>query len=301
MDSDCCVVAISDNTHLPYSLVLFAKLRKLGNPHQFFLLTTNIAEAEIIEELIKLNVEIVEIDNLLFERQKLNSSRHVSEITYAKFFIPSVLPIQYSKALYLDLDIYIEDNLVELIRTPMQSTVMACQDLDNNFVIKNDGKVISNYFNAGVFLINLSQARDMKLQEQFDHLFSKYGALVHQDQDYLNIIFEGQWSPLSPKYNIFVKHVIRKNAPPLFNDAHIYHFVGKFKPWNTRVFNKFYLLWQSDYVNMVNNRKLDFTYRIRSRSDFYIWFKSKGLTILAKKLLPRQTIDKLYFFFNGKN
>src|SRR6202035_1702072 len=58
------------------------------------------------------------------------------------------------------------------------------------------------YFNAGVLLMNLSLMRNEQTVDKIERLVEAKGdELTWFDQDALNVVTAGRWSPLHPRWN----------------------------------------------------------------------------------------------------
>lgn len=155
---------------------------------------------------------------------------------FYRLFIPSLFK-EYKKAIYLDADIVLVDDISKLYNEEIDEFLVAGvpDEVVNNNVYFREYSVKSldlepgNYFNSGVLLMNLEKFREEKIEEKFLHIISKYNFdVIAPDQDYLNFLCKGK-----------VKYINRgwdrmPNPDETFNDndLHLIHFNMFQKPWN---------------------------------------------------------------------
>ena len=116
----------------------------------------------------------------------------------------------------------------------------------------------SNYFNAGVMLINIDKwKRDDIGNKAIKYANQNHDRIKFADQDALNAIIDGNWIELHPKYNVM--HNFYKNGFAEVNnqfpkgqilealdDPVVLHYSGPSKPWHLRdehEFKKIYWLY----------------------------------------------------------
>lgn len=194
--------AVDDN-YVPFlAVTLQSMLENASNNYNYTIkiLTTSISDENIKKikkyERENVNIEFVDMKDALEQiGLRLHTCIYYTQTTYYRLFISSMYP-QYDKVLYLDCDIVVRgdisklyninigDNLVgattdEFVMSlpKIQPYFTKCLGLDN----------VSDYFNAGVLIMNLDQFRKQNFEEQFVDLLAKYKFVV-QDQDYLNVI-----------------------------------------------------------------------------------------------------------------
>lgn len=135
--------------------------------------------------------------------------RDISTGTYLRLALPRLLP-DVEKILYMDADVLVRESLLPLWETPVEGRVLAAVRGAVNLSEKwewNSERSYWNrlagmkggYINAGVTLLNLSEARKRGLPDQWDALVKE--KFYYQDQDILNITCQGAVAYLPPKYN----------------------------------------------------------------------------------------------------
>lgn len=170
---------------------------------------------------------------------------HVSLAAYLRLFIPSLIPDNVQKILYLDGDIICVDSLLPLYETDLKDYSIAAiyDDITNKletFVrLKYEKK--NGYFNSGVMLLNLNYWRLNKIQEKvLDFMLKNKEICVWHDQDALNKILNGTVKFTSIKYNVLERLFENENNYPTSFDTEIkeavenpviIHFATNKKPW----------------------------------------------------------------------
>ena len=172
-----------DDGYIPFLAVSLQSLIENSKKENFYLikiLYTNISEENQrkIQKFEQENVSIEFVDlNYYIEKikDKLYTRDYYSKTTYFRLFIPNLYP-QYTKALYLDSDIVVLEDVADLYNTNMENYLVAAAPDDVIQTIKvfqeYAEKVVGvanyrNYFNAGVLLMNLDELRKFNFQENF--------------------------------------------------------------------------------------------------------------------------------------
>ena len=164
---------------------------------------------------------------------KLHLRDYYTKATYYRFFIPELFP-QYDRGLYLDCDIVINCDIARLYNCPMGQNLVAgipeevMTDIDvfgrySEIVLGIDR---NDYINAGIIVMNLKKMRKIGIEQQFADLLGVRACKVAQDQDYLNLICQGEIFYLNKKWN--------KTPMPDSNTSimpNIVHYKINFKPW----------------------------------------------------------------------
>lgn len=159
---------------------------------------------------------------------------YYSPSTYFRFVIAKNFP-QYDKALYVDADTVICEDLAKLYDTPIGNSYVAAVPEAVMSNIADLGlyaeKVLGvnryKYFNAGMILINCKQWRAHDVLGQFLTLIGYYNFVVAQDQDYLNVICKNKVHYLPRRWNcetIKTWNIDRKRLG-------IVHYAFAAKPW----------------------------------------------------------------------
>lgn len=207
--------------------------------------------------------------NIIFK--KIETDRYEQTINLFKSrvssnfhrFIPSILTIEalnlieYDKVLYLDSDMLVVNNIIELFK--MKGDIIATRDT-STYIRENEVKPINGtnlVLNGGFLLLDGDFIRSDKHVQNMLDLFPSITKPTFLDQSLLNEYFKRfEVLFISSDYNLLkrcfddTKLVKLKNA---LTDIKIIHYVGE-KPWNVKVkdFEKRYKfienLWRSYYV-----------------------------------------------------
>lgn len=155
--------------------------------------------------------------------------------TYGRILIPDL--IQHERVLYLDTDLIIDTDVLELSNIQIGDASIAAiggggmkYSLEQNFYINKLG--LSNEttsFNAGVLMINIPAWKKYAVKDKLFALADKYpDELLAADQTLLNALFAGNFFRLPAKYNV----AWYANKKPVMDKDAIFHFVGSPKPWD---------------------------------------------------------------------
>lgn len=208
--------------------------------YQMYVLHTNISAKyqKALKGMLKdgFKLSFVDVSKPLSEfSSRLYMRDYYTNTTYFRFFIPSLFP-QYHKALYLDADIVIKGDISKLYRFNLSNRlvgavreeVMPLSESLNAYPSEVIGIDVRRYFNAGILVMNLDEFRNQKIYETFISLLSTRKFPLAQDQDYLNLMCQGQVRYLPLGWN---KTPIKKKG---FQKQNLYlaHFKIAWKPWH---------------------------------------------------------------------
>ncbi|MFP4359808.1 MAG: glycosyltransferase family 8 protein [Alphaproteobacteria bacterium] len=156
--------------------------------------------------------------------------------TYAKFLIPKLIEEKY--VIYLDCDTI---PLIDIAQVPAIKIADAALGavptqkvkfcLDQQVLIERGIAKESEYFNAGVLMINAEAWRTNGISEICIETAQELGQrAISHDQTVLNLVFNDKFIPLDKKFN----HIISQKSvvhPRHGNIGKILHFIGSPKPW----------------------------------------------------------------------
>lgn len=284
-----------DDGYIPFLAVSLQSLIENSKKENFYLikiLYTNISEENQrkIQKFEQENVSIEFVDlNYYIEKikDKLYTRDYYSKTTYFRLFIPNLYP-QYTKALYLDSDIVVLEDVADLYNTNMENYLVAAAPDDVIQTIKvfqeYAEKVVGvanyrNYFNAGVLLMNLDELRKFNFQEKFIYSLDKIKFSVAQDQDYLNRLCKGRVKIVDSNWNRMPIAREKENQ----GDIKLIHYNLAYKPWHFED-----ILYKDYFWNYA--KKTEFFDTIQKIKDNYSdeerfedMEKDKALRMLAQK------------------
>lgn len=156
-----------------------------------------------------------------------------SAVYYYRFFIPRLFPI-YEKAVYIDSDTILRDDIGKLFDVDLGEKVVAAVVDPKVTVIPEFRDYVDialgvphdEYVNDGVMVMSLKKMRKMKYLSTMIDLIKRFDAdLVAPDQDYLNVILKGKIAHLDPNWNAEPVKDLPKNVK-------LVHFNLFNKPWH---------------------------------------------------------------------
>jgi len=185
----------------------------------------------------------------------ITEPKHITIAAYYRILIPELLPSDYKKAIYLDSDLIVNNDLGKLWDIDMGSNyLLAVQDQGAPYVSSPAGLInykelgISpehKYFNSGMLVIDLEKWRSNNISSKaLGYLKNKRELIRWHDQDALNIVLAGKWQDVHPRWNQMPEiHGLSswKESPfpenvynELVHKPYIIHFAIPAKPWNSR-------------------------------------------------------------------
>lgn len=156
--------------------------------------------------------------------------------SFSRFLLPELLA-DLDRILYLDVDILVHGNLMELFHTDLEGYALGAvveADIFKYYQWYPDSLGFSPndaYFSSGVLLMDLDKMRQngttnqliaMALEKAQDYNFP--------DQDILNLYYKGNFKQLSPAYNY--TDVRKQNRELATDEIIIEHFNGDIKAWH---------------------------------------------------------------------
>lgn len=206
----------------------------------------------------------IKADSSMFDNAP-TSKRYPKEMYY-RLLSPIILPKDIDRILYLDPDILIVNPLNTLWNMNLCGKAFAAAahtgmtDMINgiNFARLD---IDHEYFNTGVMLIDLNEARIIVRMDDIFECISKHEkTLILPDQDVFNMLYGSQTLSIDDviwNYDVrnYSKYMIRSKGKHdlswVIENTVILHFCGKKKPWNKDYKNPFALLYQH-YMNLSN-------------------------------------------------
>lgn len=187
------------------------------------------------------NFSITFVDSKDKEVQSLEAGGHISAATYMRFEVP-VLLSELDKVLYLDADLIIADDLGEFWNVDISRSFVGA--VENPFFDRYISLGMTHdmgYFNAGVLLMNLTLWREKSIKEQaLNFLVSNKIQCLMFDQDALNAVFKGEWTPVNLRWNLQTSYLRGRSRLPrlsseiksAYEQPGIVHYSSSSKPWN---------------------------------------------------------------------
>ena len=236
------VAAASDEAYaLPLAIMLRSAAETLGPDS---IIEAYVASHKItapsrsrVESSLPPSISVHWVERSTVEFSGLPRWGRISLGTYQKLTIGSWLPASVSKALWLDCDTLVLQDLTPLWHTKLDgNAALACPDslvprLGASFGVagwKETGlNANAPYFNAGVMLIDVERWRETGVEKRALDYLRQFGPKVwFWDQEALNAVLHGHWKSLDPSWN-FPASI----AGPSTEMPRIVHFSGNIKPW----------------------------------------------------------------------
>jgi lipopolysaccharide biosynthesis glycosyltransferase len=157
-------------------------------------------------------------------------------IWLARFYSPDV-----KKIIYLDSDLVVIGNLVEVWETPLGSKLLAAVPIpgSDRWILHGTPQE-RGYFNSGLMLVNLGAWRERCCETTaLEYLRNHPDRLLDADQDILNACFYDSWVRLPLEWNVispFYKHshplgLTESAVSRVQQCAKVIHYNGVAKPW----------------------------------------------------------------------
>ncbi len=190
-----------------------------------------------------IKINFLSIDQSLFKDFKIRN--HLKVEVYYRLLIPGLLSKEVDKAIYLDSDLIVKEDITKLWDINIENYYLAAVKVNLNSSLKKTCQALSippsaGYFNGGVMVLNLEKWREDNISNLvIDYLKVNHLKLRWLEQDALNALLYNTYLKLDPKWNLTTNMSIKlrkdrgkykrtqKQTPPA-----IIHFTGPSKPWN---------------------------------------------------------------------
>tara|TARA_B100001250_G_scaffold13960_1_gene12198 strand:+ start:14638 stop:15582 length:945 start_codon:yes stop_codon:yes gene_type:complete len=242
-------------------------IHKSEKTHTFF-------PASIVNHKNLNNLEVYKFNKNNLKFYNLENA-HVTEATFYRLFLLNYLPLDISKIVYLDADVYCLQDPITLIKKEFE--LMKKDDLEAGFSIefkknKNNLEVFkrlklngNSYFNAGVMIMDLNKSRKNKFTKNITSLLSDLNnEATYWDQDVLNKYFDNKFYELSENLNYKINFFDTDYTKLLMNNKEIsiIHYSGKFKPWSIKgIAHSSAYIFQDIYFNLFKKKYYIFNSR----------------------------------------
>jgi lipopolysaccharide biosynthesis glycosyltransferase len=191
------------------------------------------------------DVEVYDVPDRLLLPHRV---KHWTSAALGRLHVAAVLPEEVTRAVYLDADTLVLGDLTDLIDVDLGGRAVGAVinevgadrswTLADTAVYSDHGAEPPGYFNSGVLLIDMDRWRADGVTEQATRIYQRYGQQLRtHDQDILNIIFSGAWTPIAGEWNKLVEHSVHGRfgngrLDYLTRREGIVHFIGGVKPWS---------------------------------------------------------------------
>jgi lipopolysaccharide biosynthesis glycosyltransferase len=191
-------------------------------------------------------IHFVEVDENKIHELPVPAGNLLSSATYARLFLPELLPAHWERVIYLDVDTITLCPLNELWDTNLNGMPLAAiQDFGVTKISSRGGvskwremglDVNANYFNSGVLLLDIAALkREEVCKNALDYLNENSKTVQWYDQEALNAAINGRFVVLDQAWNVmwywFTEAALQAEAHDVLSRAKIRHFSGAHKPW----------------------------------------------------------------------
>jgi lipopolysaccharide biosynthesis glycosyltransferase len=175
---------------------------------------------------------------------------------YLRLLMPSVLPEEIDRAIYLDGDVIVERNLRDLWSMDMGDRPALGVENYSSPTVAHPGSLPETYAacglppdapycNTGVMLLSLRRWRAMDVGAKVIDFTRQYREFNrYADQDGLNAVIGASWGLLDPRWNVQILTILKLGETSPMTDAdrrqlqadvlqtgHVLHYAGHLKPW----------------------------------------------------------------------
>ena len=254
------IILSSDDNYAKYLSVTLVSILANGEKDTFYdvyvLMATNFSDA---------NNQMIQKDANAYSNNKINfidmknafssldvKRKRLNVPTFYRLNAAEILPKNYDKCLYFDVDIIVNTDLKELFNTEMGNNIIAgVRDngtkIDARYwvekFVNKKWKIpdYKSYVNAGVLILNLKKIREENLTKVFnDEANNNYS---FADQDVVNKVCYGRITILPLKYNLMTIFDYRKfwlfyksfwskdEIYKAYENPKVIHFCVTWKPW----------------------------------------------------------------------
>ena len=291
----------SDDNYVPYLAVAIRSLidhTTQNNMYRIIILNTGMNESnqkklkQMETKNVKINFENISnsVQNIDTEL-KIRLRDYYSIAIYYRLFIPSLFPM-YEKAIYLDADMIILNDVAKLFEIDMEDNLLiATSDstVNDTEIFKKYTKVAlgiepKKYINSGMLVMNLRGMRQEKIEKKFIYLLLKYNLeVVAPDQDYLNVLCKDRIKYINETWDKMPD--FGKKIPQ--DDLHIIHYNMTRKPWHYDDVPYSDVFWQyakkTEFCDSIKKEFISYTDE-QKESDQIVM---KNLANLANKIMDQ--------------
>lgn len=296
------VVGAADENYALYLLVAFTSAlinTKDKSKLAFFCIDGGIlpkTRTLILKKMEELgsSITFIQVDGTQYDGYKV--IKHLSKVAYYRLSIPELFSGKANKVLYLDCDLIVLGDLLDLLPVEFnRQPVAAIEDISRHSHLHTNLQR-EDYINSGVLLINIDEWNNQKINSKvFSALENKS---IDNDQCAINIAVNGTWLRLPLVWNHQLglyrnkKYLIKNYGKSELNQALFYpkivHFIGSDKPWNKICYHP----WQDVYLKYagiagVSLEKATFLEKLIASTTSFRSFKKYLRLIMRSKQLKR--------------
>ena len=283
-----------DNNYPVYTMLAMESMLKNKAPqtkYKFYVLEDNVSfvNKKIMQFYAKkrdIDLTFYHITTKSFDegRYFYNYVTRITPIAMSRILLPSLLPQDLKKVIYMDSDILVTTDLKPLYDIDLGSD-FAGMITNNQPMTYEIFKFGHQYYNSGVILIDLEKWRKDNIQEKmisylknnyqnFDYVKPESGSIypkfMYPDQDLINLILFNRIKKLDDKWNMQF-FAVNSLVPDDFKG--VIHFIGVGKPWLNppKLLNSYKMYYKNwDSSPLVMFRPFCW-YKLRRDDKFYLY------------------------------
>ena len=249
------ITCSTDDNYVQHCMAMLCSLFENNNEHTFVvhILVDNLSleSRNIISSLcdrydnkaVFYDIDAKLLENIQLNNIQFNGKNMYSIATYFRMFLPSLLPNDIHRILYLDCDIIVLQDVSELYHLNLEgygvAAVKDASPFNSYHRFKMGLGLQHSAFCAGMMMINMDYWRKNECQKKLlEYATRPWKAVYMQDQDALNYVFRDSWFQLPYKWGktpLAVAPVDRSqrwfDIREYVKEPCIYHYSAHVKPW----------------------------------------------------------------------
>ena len=260
---DDCIVLASNDAFAPCMAIMIQSIIDNAKEDKYYDII--ILHKDISGDNQEAIVQLSDADNISIRFFDMNdflkgtkffteNRKTISEETYFRLFIPWIIDDNYKKALYIDGDMIVRNDISAVIDVNIEGVLAAgVRDYWGicNCYMKEDSKReyresigltnIDEYIIGALILFNLKEFRERYYLDYVLKLSQEREWQQH-DQDVINIMIKGSVKHISPTYafmsdygnNHYLPDYLLRELEGIEDNPVIYHFAASRKPWKKK-------------------------------------------------------------------
>jgi len=231
-----------DTGYVKYAGIVMTSIaaENAGEEIGFHLVCDGIAEADIVRlqafraDFPRTDVHIYDARAALDAIPFPNGIPHerINRSVFTRILMPELVPQELTRILYLDADTLCVGRLTDLYAHDLGTAPLAAaREGDGARKAQRIGMRGTDYFNAGVMLIDLARWRSMQLTARVLDAWRTHGASFPLlEQDALNYVLDGDFAVLE-KHHVRLMDAFAPWDVDFAAEDTIWHFLNEGKPW----------------------------------------------------------------------
>jgi lipopolysaccharide biosynthesis glycosyltransferase len=170
---------------------------------------------------------------------------HFTKAMYFRLLIPDILDADVQSAIYIDSDVVINGNIKYLFELDLEDNKLAAVgNPDFSAIERLKLKINTIYFDSGLLVFNLDIWRKENIHKKIiKYIKNNPEKLLYPDNDALNIIIDGDFLEISPRFSLQSNYIDCKicdftyfekfeSLQEIFQNPVVIQYAGSSKPWH---------------------------------------------------------------------